>query len=181
MKIYTRSGDDGTTGLFAGRRVAKSDQRIVAFGTVDELNAALGIARTCGLPEKEDTILVALQNKMFSVGAELATPEPQASNTELLQEADVAQVERWIDDCESRLPELKCFILPGGSTGAAWLHFCRCICRRAEREAVALAQTAPLRPVLVHYLNRVGDLLFVLARSTNAAAQVPDVPWNKES
>jgi cob(I)alamin adenosyltransferase len=181
MKIYTRSGDDGTTGLFAGGRVAKCDQRIVAFGTVDELNAALGVARSCGLPEKEDTIVVSLQNRMFSVGAELATPDPQAANTALIQETDVAQVERWIDDCESNLPELKCFILPCGSAGASWLHFCRCICRRAEREAVALAQTATVRPVIIYYLNRVGDLLFVLARTANAAAQVPDVPWSKEA
>jgi cob(I)alamin adenosyltransferase len=179
MKIYTRTGDDGSTGLYGGGRVAKCDPRIEAFGTVDELNAQLGLVRAAGLPEWIDVILEALQNRMFDLGAELATPNAAEHGTNYLLASDVAQVETWIDELEARLSPLQTFILPGGSPSAALLHLARCVCRRAERQVVALAQVSPVRELVIRYLNRVGDLLFVLARSVNQELGHPDVAWQK--
>lgn len=179
MKIYTRTGDDGSTGLYGGGRVAKCDPRIEACGAVDELNAQLGVVRAAGLPERFDTILYALQNRMFDLGAELATPDAAERGTDFLQASDVAQVETWIDGFEMQLPPLQTFILPGGSQSAALLHLARCLCRRAERQVVALAQVSPVRELVIRYLNRVGDLLFVLARAVNKELGHPDVAWQK--
>ena len=179
MKIYTRTGDDGSTGLYGGGRVAKCDLRIDAFGVVDELNAQLGVVRTVELPVNCDAILSLLQNRMFDIGAELATPQAVEHGTAYLQEADVARVESWIDELETPLPALQTFILPGGTPAAAALHLARCICRRAERRVVALAQTSPVREIVIHYLNRVGDLLFVMARAVNQELGHADVPWLK--
>lgn len=179
MKIYTRTGDDGSTGLFGAGRVAKSDPRIEAFGAIDELNAQVGIARTLPLPPQCDEVLNALQNRMFDLGAELATPDANARGTASLQDTHVAEVERWIDQFESELPPLRAFILPGGSPGAAALHLARCICRRAERRVIALAQLANVRPTVLRYVNRVSDLLFVMARFTNAELGQTDVLWQK--
>ena len=164
MKIYTRSGDDGTTGLYGGGRVTKCDARIEAFGAVDELNAQLGVVRTLPLTTECDKILGVLQNQMFDLGAELATPDAAGLGTDTLQATQIEQVESWIDQFEATLPPLKTFILPGGSPAAAGLHFARCICRRAERQMVNLAQTASVREAPLKYMNRVGDLLFVMAR-----------------
>jgi cob(I)alamin adenosyltransferase len=179
MKIYTRTGDDGSTGLYGGGRVAKCDLRIEAFGSVDELNAQLGVARAMGLPPGCDEILAHLQNQMFDLGAELATPDAQERGTDYLQDSDVAQVETWIDEFESQLKPLQTFILPGGSQPTAHLHLARGVCRRAERRLVALAQASPVRGLVVRYVNRVGDLLFVLARAANAELGHPDIFWQK--
>jgi len=179
MKIYTYTGDQGSTSLFGGGRVAKCDLRICACGTVDELNAALGVARSMGGAPRVDDILRLLQNRMFDLGAELASPEAKDRGTQFLQDADVAELESFIDSLEEGLPELKAFVLPGGSQAASFLHLSRSVCRRAEREMVALAQVAPLRDTLLKYVNRVSDLLFVLARTANAEAGVDDVPWEK--
>jgi cob(I)alamin adenosyltransferase len=179
MKIYTRTGDDGTTGLYGGGRVAKCDPRIEAFGTIDELNAQLGVARTVALPQFCDEILASLQNRMFDLGAELATEHVVARGTDSLQDTHVAQVESWIDKLESGLSPLQTFILPGGSPGAAALHLARCICRRAERQMVGLAQAASVREIALRYINRVSDLLFVMARAANAELGRPDVAWEK--
>lgn len=179
MKIYTRTGDDGTTGLFGGGRVSKHDIRLSAYGSIDELNAVLGAVRATSLSQGVDEILCTLQNEMFDLGAELATPDAAKHATQLLSDEVVDRLETWIDSLESNLEPLKTFVLPGGSPAAAALHFARCVCRRAEREIVALSETAPVRPLVLQYINRVSDLLFVLARTVNLAAGVGDLPWKK--
>jgi len=179
MKIYTRTGDDGTTGLFGGGRVSKSDLRLCAYGAIDELNAVLGVARAAEVSARCDKILLTLQNQMFDLGAELATPDPAKHGAELLTDGAVGQLEAWIDSLEADLAPLKAFILPGGAPAAAALHLARCVCRRAEREIVALSETAPVRPLVLKYVNRVSDLLFVLARTANVEAGVADVEWKK--
>ncbi len=179
MKIYTKTGDDGTTGLYGGVRVAKNDGRIEACGAVDELNAVLGVVRTNNLLQPIDQILAQLQNQLFDLGAELATPDASGKGTDYLQDTNVAQLEAWIDQLESVLPELKTFILPGGSPAAAWLHLARCVCRRAERCIVTLNQQSTLRKTVLLYVNRLGDLLFVMARTANAESGTSDVAWQK--
>ncbi len=181
MKIYTKTGDSGQTGLFGGPRVGKDNPRIEAYGAVDELNAALGLARTEPLPVEIDRLLARVQNELFDLGAELATPNPAAHGTDTLGPSQIAALEQAIDRHEAGLAPLKEFILPGGTRGAALLHVARTICRRAERRLVTLRETPNERisPHLLVYLNRLGDLLFVLARAVNAAAGVPDVPWRK--
>jgi len=253
MKIYTKTGDDGSTGLFAGSRVPKDHPRIAAYGSVDELNALLGIAihhaqvaysqiavlasppigrqaatspttiddsvagpitqnsslspvvsayasgpsHSVGMiakdanliPRPEDeacmaTIVEALQRSqsdLFSIGAELATPKPAEHGNKLITEADHARLEGWIDDLEQRLDPLTNFIIPGGSLLAAWLHWARTVCRRAERDVVHLTHQADVEDctTVVVYLNRLSDLLFVMARAANQSVGVHDVPWRK--
>jgi cob(I)alamin adenosyltransferase len=181
VKIYTKTGDGGETGLFAGPRVWKDDPRIEAAGTVDELNAALGLARSAGLPQSLETVVTAIQHELFAVGAELATPEPAKHGTNWTQAEDVERLEQTIDWLQDTLPPLRQFILPAGTSAAAHLHLARSICRRAERRVVTLARrepTADLRRVLC-YLNRLSDLLFVLARCANAQAGSAETAWIK--
>lgn len=180
MKIYTRTGDDGTTGLFGGPRVSKDDLRIAAYGSIDELNASLGMCRADGLPKQIDEETRRIQHELFAVGAELASPDASLSGTVLLEEWTVTRVEQSIDRFERDLPPLKAFILPGGCRASASLHVARCVCRRAERELVRLAKGASVRGTLLKYVNRVSDLLFVLARAANAAENVPDVLWDRQ-
>jgi cob(I)alamin adenosyltransferase len=182
LRIYTRTGDDGTTGLFGGRRVSKDDPRIEAVGVVDELNAHLGLAASaCSLPALSG-LIVKLQNDLFDLGADLATPleEPQSRGSITISRmspgrADALELE--IDRLEEGLQPLRNFILPGGGELASRLHVCRSICRRAERRVVALSQTDATNPGVTRYLNRVSDLLFVMARAANALEGVEDVPW----
>jgi len=181
MKIYTKTGDAGETGLFAGGRVRKDDVRIEAYGTVDELNAALGVARAERLPPQIDQTLEQVQRDLFSVGAELATPEPEKHGMALLGETQVKALEKAIDLLEAGLPPLKHFILPAGSLGGALLHLARGVCRRAERRVVTLAivpETA-IRSEIVRYLNRLGDYLFVAARYANQEAKAVELKWEK--
>ncbi len=180
MKIYTKTGDEGKTGLYAGGRVSKDDPRIEAFGTVDELNAALGLARTAALPAPIEALLKGAQNELFCLGAELATPDPKQEVPRVNQEA-ILVVEQAIDELEESLAPLTQFILPGGSPAAAELHLARAICRRAERRVVTLAATEnqSVSPLVIHYLNRLGDYLFVAARYANHVAGIKDVPWQK--
>ena len=177
MKIYTRTGDAGETGLLGGVRVKKHDPRIEAYGTVDELNAVLGVVRASHPSQRVAQILEHIQNELFSVGAELATPTPEGSHFGRIDEPHVARLEEMIDLCEAELEPLRNFILPGGSLAAAHLHLARTVCRRAERFVVKLAETSPVSPQVIVYLNRLGDLLFVLARFENQRAGVPDVKW----
>ncbi len=190
MKIYTKTGDTGETGLFGGGRVSKDHARIGAYGTLDELNAALGVARAeaaridwhdNGVRDRVDSVLGEAQNRLFDLGAELATPEPEKLGTSLLSDRHVESLEKAIDEHESTLPTLKQFVLPGGSTAAAQLHLARCVCRRAERQIVTLAAIEPVRELPVIYVNRLSDLLFVLARAANQATGVGDTPWEKAS
>jgi cob(I)alamin adenosyltransferase len=183
MKIYTKTGDLGETGLFAGPRVRKDDPRIEAYGTVDELNAVLGLARCEKLPAEIDALVAGIQHTLFDLGAELATPDPASRGTDLVSTAHIEALEAAIDKHEAGLPPLKAFILPGGATGAAWLHLARTVCRRAERHVVTLGneKESKLSAHILIYLNRLGDLLFVLARTVNRAAGHGDIEWQKSS
>ena len=184
MKIYTRTGDGGDTGLFGGGRVPKGHVRVEAYGTVDELNAALGMSvQSIGDPQIRGW-LTKIQNDLFSLGARLATPEAEAGGSRpripTLPESRIQQMEEWIDLSMGEAPELRSFILPGGTQGAASLHFSRTVCRRAERAVVRLSQAEASDPGVVKYLNRLSDLLFALARLENWRKGVPDVLWDKE-
>jgi cob(I)alamin adenosyltransferase len=176
VKIYTRTGDDGTTGLFGGGRVSKADPRVDAYGTVDEANATLGFARAAGLPPAVEAVLARAQSALFDVGASLASPSAKGA-VAAVSDADVAALEAAIDALEAGLEPLKTFVLPAGSEAAVRLHVARTVVRRAERNVVALAAREPVDPAVVRYLNRLSDLLFVQARAANRAAGVPDVPW----
>jgi cob(I)alamin adenosyltransferase len=178
MKIYTKTGDDGTTGLFGGGRVKKASTRVEAYGTVDELNATIGLARATRLEPDSEAVLAAVQVDLFTLGAELAcVPGKEAKlNVPLLSTEDASRLEKAIDHAESFVPPLKFFVLPGGSAQAATLHLARTVCRRAERAVLAI-DDATARSEVVVYLNRLSDLLFVLARRANIEAKVEDVPW----
>jgi cob(I)alamin adenosyltransferase len=178
MKIYTKTGDDGTTGLFGGGRVKKASSRVDAYGTVDELNATIGVARATRLEADTEAVLARVQVDLFTLGAELAcVPGKEAKlNMALISPGDAERLEKAIDHAETFLAPLQNFVLPGGSAQAAALHFSRTVCRRAERALLAL-DDAPARAELVVYLNRLSDLLFVLARRANVAERVEDVPW----
>jgi cob(I)alamin adenosyltransferase len=180
VKIYTKTGDNGTTGLLGSKRVAKDDPRIDAYGTVDELNAVLGIARAAGTDSQVDAILAQLQNELFTVGSALADPDPSGPFHMLITPELIAGLERWIDALESKLPPLTRFILPGGSPASAQIHFARTVCRRAERLVVKLSHEPGERVPegLIVYLNRLSDALFVIARYANLQAGVEDVPWS---
>jgi len=181
MKIYTRTGDLGETGLFAGPRVGKDMARIEVVGTIDELNAALGVVRAESLATDLDQVLGQLQNELFEVGAELATPDPVAHGTRSITPEDVQAMEEKIDRFEQELRPLKVFILPGGSRAGAGLHLARAICRRAERRLVTLVRHSqePISLTLLAYLNRLGDFLFVLARVANVRAGCTEQEWQK--
>lgn len=182
MKIYTKTGDKGETGLIGGERILKSELRLHAYGEVDEANAALGVALSAmGTDNPEQELLLHIQNDLFRAGAELATPSESSAKTpcEFLSENNVTFLEDAIDRMEKGLPPLSEFILPGGSPGGSHLHYSRTVVRRAERACVALHETEPLSEILLQYLNRLSDLLFVLARLENKRAGVADIPWKK--
>ncbi|MEX2117213.1 MAG: cob(I)yrinic acid a,c-diamide adenosyltransferase [Bacteroidota bacterium] len=176
MKIYTKKGDGGETSLFGGKRVPKNSIRIDAYGTVDELNSHLGFARTLNPSPSEDADLQRLQETLFVLGADLATPA--GGKTKRIAEEDVSVLERSIDRLENDLPSLKNFILPGGSPLAAHLHIARTVCRRAERLVSALSRSEELSPYPLKFLNRLSDLLFVMARHANHVAGATEAPWN---
>ena len=178
MKIYTKTGDDGTTGLFGGARVKKASARVEAYGTVDELNSVLGVARTLRLQKRADEVLADVQVELFAVGAELSTVPGKEDKLpmKLITMSDAERLEKAIDEAEEGLPALQNFILPGGSAAAASLHHARTVCRRAERCVLGMDDAAPRNETVV-YLNRLSDLLFVLARRENFARGVEDVPW----
>jgi cob(I)alamin adenosyltransferase len=180
MKIYTKTGDDGETGLFGGGRVRKDHARIEAYGTVDELNAVLGILRAESLPAELDTELSRIQNELFDIGAELATPQPSILPHRLTN-ASIERLEKLIDQLEQELAPLKTFILPGGVKGAGFLHLARTVCRRAERCVVRLQDYTEqlISTEITIYLNRLSDLFFVMARVVNHRAGQDDVPWTK--
>lgn len=179
MKIYTKTGDAGTTGLFGGQRVAKYALRITAYGTVDELNAVVGIALTHNPTHRLKHPLEHLSSLLFTVGSDLATPlEPPAKyNIPRIESEHVEWLEHLIDEFQEELPELKNFILPGGTPLAAHLHHARTVCRRAERAAVELSHSENIGSFAVQFLNRLSDFLFVTARMANFLDGVEDVPW----
>ena len=174
-KIYTRTGDDGSTGLGDGSRVGKDSARVAAYGTVDEANSSVGVLLAVELPAPVRDLLTAIQHQLFDLGGELCIPGHAA-----IQDADVDALEAHLDRFNADLPPLKDFILPGGGEAAARCHLARTIVRRAEREAVALARHEDVRPQAVRYLNRLSDLLFVLARVLARADGQGEVLWNHE-
>jgi cob(I)alamin adenosyltransferase len=182
-KLYTRSGDDGTTGLFSGARVSKNHPRIEAYGTVDEFNAVLGLcisaASEGSKTEVIGTILKQVQSRMFDIGADLATPEGSTNEARIqrIGVPHVAEIEVWIDQIDGKNEPLKNFVMPGGSELASRLHLARTVCRRAERLIVGLAHTEPVGDHLLQYINRVSDLLFAMARMANKVLGIDDTPW----
>lgn len=174
-RIYTRTGDDGSTGLGDGSRTAKDSARVTAYGTVDETNSAIGIVLACDIPEPVRDVLIAVQHQLFDLGGELCIPGHAA-----IFDADIDRLEARLDHFNADLPALKDFILPGGGMAAAHCHLARTVCRRAERETVTLASLEPVRPEAVRYLNRLSDLLFVVARVLARASGHGEVIWNHE-
>ncbi len=184
MKIYTRTGDAGDTALFGGGRVPKDHPRVRAYGSVDELNSFLGRALTLmQVPESRDRISL-VQHDLFTLGSHLATPPAREGRTRPdlppLPGTRPSEMEAWMDEAEKELPPLKVFILPGGVPSASELHVCRTICRRCERSVVALEEETKEIQLTIQYLNRLSDLLFVLARLENHRAGAKDVSWQKE-
>jgi cob(I)alamin adenosyltransferase len=180
MKIYTKTGDDGSTALFSGGRVTKTHLRVEAYGTVDELNSLLGVVRALG--PQSDAWLAHIQTQLFHLGADLATPLDAKADWVIRVDAVAVQwLEDRIDEMMTELPPLANFILPGGSLAAAHLHVARTVCRRAERLTVALAQTTALGEFVIPYLNRLSDLLFTLARWENMKAEVSEAHWAPRS
>ncbi|HET7549983.1 MAG TPA: cob(I)yrinic acid a,c-diamide adenosyltransferase [Gemmatimonadaceae bacterium] len=181
MKIYTKTGDKGETGLFGGGRVSKSHPRVEAYGDIDELNAVIGLARSIEMMPRIDEVLAPVQRDLFSLGALLATPNHDKVRQQLekarIDEGRISELERAIDDGEAELEPLTAFILPGGTPKSAALHVARTVCRRAERKVISLGSEVEVPPVVVKYLNRLSDLLFVLARVANRRAGAPEVIW----
>lgn len=179
MKIYTKTGDTGETSLFDGTRVRKTDVRVAAYGEVDELQAAIGVARAAGLDPDLDEMCVTMQRDLFAVGARLADPSRRIAARvakAVITEDHVARLEGWVDALDAELPPLRHFILSGGSVPGAELHLARAVCRRAERAVLAIGEDA-VEPVLVVYLNRVSDLLFTMARAANHRRGVAEAEW----
>ena len=177
MKIYTRGGDDGSTGLFGGPRVSKADARVEAYGGIDELNAILGWARAGGPSEHVDEVLGRAQDTCFRLGAWLACAPGKDPGVAPVGDEDVQELEAAIDAMETQLEPLKTFILPGGCELGARLHIARTVCRRAERRMVALAEIADVESVFIRWVNRLSDLLFVQARWVNHRAGAPEIAW----
>lgn len=179
MKIYTKEGDSGETGLYGGQRVWKNALRVVTYGTVDECNAALGLALTGITDAEANAVLVRIQGELFEVGADLATPLERGETVPRVQAAETTRLEEEIDRFEAELDPLRHFILPGGSAAGAHLHLARAICRRAERHLVTLSQAEPINPEVGRYLNRLSDHLFVMARLVNHRAGVSETKWER--
>ncbi|MCX5640219.1 MAG: cob(I)yrinic acid a,c-diamide adenosyltransferase [Planctomycetota bacterium] len=184
MKLYTRTGDDGTTGLFSGARVSKDHPRIEAYGTIDELNAVLGLVLSaCDLAhpfeKRLHAIVGSIQSRLFDIGADLATPEgaKQQSKIHRIDDTDVLESEKWIDEVDSANPALATFVMPAGTELAARLHLARTVCRRAERTIISLGSIEPVGEPLMRYVNRLSDLFFAMARRANHERGHPDVPW----
>ncbi len=181
LKIYTRTGDGGDTGLFGGGRVTKDHPRVEAYGDIDELNASLGMARAIDSMPRIDEVLAPLQRDLFAIGALLATPDRDKMAEQLakarIDDERIAQLERAIDEGEAELEPLRAFIMPGGTPKAGALHVARTVCRRAERRVIALMRDTEIPQLVVIYLNRLSDLLFVLARVANARAGAGEVTW----
>lgn len=178
MKIYTKTGDAGTTSLFGGKRVSKADLRIDTYGTVDELNSWIGVVRDQPVNEKRKNILTEIQDRLFTVGSILAT-EPGNTKVKIpsLIETDITFLEKEIDTMDSELPPMRSFVLPGGNQSVSFCHVTRTVCRRAERLTIALNSQEPVDALVIKYLNRLSDYLFVLARKMALELKVEDTPW----
>ena len=178
MKVYTKTGDKGKTSLLGGTRVSKAHARINAYGTVDELNSFIGLVRDQKVNESRQEELINIQNKLFTVGSHLASDPEKSKATipDLLQE-DVDTLEQKIDEMEGHLAPMKNFILPGGHQSVSYCHVARCVCRRAERLVIGLSEDTPVADIIVQYLNRLSDYLFVLSRKMSAELDAEETPW----
>ena len=180
-KIYTRTGDDGTTGLVGGSRVKKTDTRVQAYGDIDELNSHIGLCATLCEPANLASLrekLLLIQNELFDIGSELACPSGSSAPTiPTTTEPQVSRLEQWIDELNTNLPTLQSFVLPGGSLPNAHLHISRCVCRRAERSILTLHEIEPVNEHLRHYVNRLSDLLFVMCRAAAALTGAQEFLW----
>ncbi|MFM7193340.1 MAG: cob(I)yrinic acid a,c-diamide adenosyltransferase [Bacteroidota bacterium] len=178
MKIYTKTGDGGETSLIGGRRVSKADLRIEAYGTVDELNAWMGTLRDQPVNKGRAAVLLEIQDRLFTIGSLLAAPDPAATNQlPGLSDADVAWLELEIDKMDQTLPAMRNFVLPGGHQAVSFGHVSRTVCRRAERHIVVLSQREGVAPLVIKYMNRLSDFLFVLCRKMSAELKVAEAPW----
>ena len=178
MKIYTKTGDEGTTSLFGGKRVFKSDLRIDTYGTVDELNSYVGLLRDQEVNQKRKEVLVEIQDRLFTVGSILATePGNLKVKIPMLQESDITFLEKQIDEMDSLLPAMKSFVLPGGHESVSFGHVARTVCRRAERLVIALNQQEKVDELVIKYLNRLSDYLFVLCRMMTKELNAEETPW----
>ena len=178
MKVYTKTGDDGTTGLFGGTRVPKHHIRIESYGTVDELNSYIGLLRHRDIDPKSQKILAEIQDRLFTIGSILASdPSKQNLKTPDILESDIAVLESEIDQMNESLPEMRSFVLPGGNDSVGFCHIARCVCRRAERLTVLLNEKESVSPIVIKYLNRLSDYLFVLSRKITVDDGLDETPW----
>ena len=179
VKIYTKTGDDGTTGLVGGSRVKKYDPRLEAYGTVDELNSWIGMLRSQNLSDVENSYLIQIQNKLFNIGSRLASDEKSEEFTRPLSisDSDIKEIEDAIDDLEKGLPELRQFILPGGDIVVSQCHIARTVCRRAERRILEFSDQNPVQPGILKYINRLSDFLFILSRKQAFDKGANETPW----
>jgi cob(I)alamin adenosyltransferase len=178
VKIYTKTGDEGTTALFGGKRVSKADLRIDTYGTIDELNSYIGLVRDQPVNQNRKAILIEVQDRLFTIGSILAT-EPGNTKVKIpaLAPSDITQLEQEIDAMDTQLPPMKFFVLPGGHPSVSFGHVARTVCRRAERLTIALDQHEKVDPLVIQYLNRLSDYLFVLCRSMAHELQIEETPW----
>jgi cob(I)alamin adenosyltransferase len=178
MKIYTKTGDTGTTALFGGKRVSKADLRIDTYGTVDELNSHIGLVRDQEINQKRASTLIEIQDRLFTIGSILAT-EPGNTKVKIpaLAESDIQFLEKEIDTMEEALPPMKTFVLPGGHPSVSYCHIARTVCRRAERLVIALNESEKVDTLVIQYLNRLSDYLFVLSRKVSSELNAPETPW----
>lgn len=182
MKIYTKTGDKGVTGLLGGKRVPKCDIRIEAYGTIDELNSYIGFLRDQGLTENQAEELVKIQNVLFAIGSNLASDlENGKIKIPKVKEDDIMNLERSIDNMNENLPEMRNFILPGGNPAVSVCHITRCVCRRAERNIVHLSESEKVDPVILRYVNRLSDYLFMLARKIGFDKSAPETIWKSDT
>jgi cob(I)alamin adenosyltransferase len=178
MKIYTKKGDSGNTGLIGGTRVPKSSLRIEAYGTIDELNSWIGVMRDQAIDAQYVTQLIEIQDRLFTIGSSLAS-DPEKSNMKIpdLLESDIEQLEKWMDEMDSQLPEMRFFVLPGGNQSVSFCHVARCVCRRAERIIVDLHSHEFVAEIVMKYVNRLSDYIFVLSRKISQDLTVEEQPW----
>ena len=178
MKVYTKTGDKGQTSLFGGKRVPKQHVRIEAYGTVDELNSYIGLIRDQEMDQEDVTFMIDIQDRLFTLGSILATdPENQKVKTPELHEEDVLRLEQKMDEMNDNLPEMRSFVLPGGHTTVSYCHIARCVCRRAERLTTLLSETEKVDEIVIRYLNRLSDYLFVLSRKLAKTLNANETPW----
>jgi len=178
MKIYTKTGDEGVTSLFGGKRVSKSELRIEAYGTVDELNSWMGVIRDQEVNKKRKEILIEIQDRLFTIGSMLATePENKKVKIPALSDSDIELLEKEMDKMDELLPPMRFFVLPGGHPAVSWGHVARTVCRRTERLVIALHKVEPVNSLVIKYLNRLSDFLFVLCRMMTQELSVEETPW----